>query len=76
MSVDDEDSEMVSAIDQTASRAASNTTSKPPSVSPENQEAHPIYSTPIPPHDLLHRIRGLYRLLDLIGEQGSGGIGK
>jgi hypothetical protein len=29
-----------------------------------------------PPLDLLNRIQGMYRLLDLVNEEGSGGIGK
>jgi hypothetical protein len=27
-------------------------------------------------HDLMHRVTGMYRLLDLISEQGSGGAGE
>jgi hypothetical protein len=29
-----------------------------------------------PNFDLLHAIKGMYRILDLISEQGSGGLGK
>jgi len=29
-----------------------------------------------PNNDLLHSVKGMYRILDLINEQGSGGLGK
>lgn len=27
-------------------------------------------------HDLVHSVKGMYRILDLISEQGSGGLGE
>jgi len=36
----------------------------------------PKFLAPAPVHDLSQSIKGMYRILDLISEQGSGGLGK
>jgi hypothetical protein len=37
---------------------------------------NPNPSAPPPIHDLSKTVKGMYRILDLISEQGSGGLGK
>jgi len=56
----------------------------PPSTSAAGHRSHDANGTrtqsraavPKPSDDLLHSVRGMYRILDLINEQGSGGLGE
>jgi hypothetical protein len=75
---DDPDSEMVSVYSDAISELTTKTADTTNPLDDESTKKSETKSKKqkMPSLDLLERVEGMYRLLDLIAEQGSGGAGE